>query len=159
MILQHLDPSDVLEYTLDFRTMVLFILKGEQAMKLSEIELFEEECEKERLNDELYEMANIHSSVHGIDDVVIWVGKENKRHGLRVKVSNVKNKYVEENSFNIKMPSLDYNPRHVAKWITTRHMKAIFNWIKLNQKLLYDYEKGIMDDTFKFLHRLSPVNM
>jgi len=128
-------------------------------MKLSEIELFERRCEEEWLDDKLFEMANIHSNIHGIDDVVIWVGMENEQHGLRVKVSNKKNKFDRRNNFNIKMPSLDYDPQRVAKWITTRHMRAIFNWIKLNQKLLYDYEKGIEDDTFEFLQRISPVKM
>lgn len=126
-------------------------------MKLEEIKRFEEECEKEWINDNLFEMANIHKNVHGIDDIVIWIGKENKQHGLRVKVSNKKNKFDERNNFNIKMPSLDYNPRHVANWITSRHIKAIFSWIKLNQKLLVDYEKGVIDDTLEFLKKISSV--
>lgn len=107
--------------------------------------------------DELYEMANIHSRYHGIQDIVIWVGLANKQHGLRIKVSNVKNKFDQNNCFVIQMPSLDYNPEKVASWIDKNKMKQITEWIKLNQVLLYDYENGVIDDTGLFLDSISPV--
>lgn len=112
---------------------------------------FEKECINEYNNDELFEMANIHSRYHGIKDVVIWVGKANKQHGLRVKVSNIKNKFSMNNHFVIMMPSLDYNPKKVAKWIP---IDDILEWIKLNQDVLYDYENSIIDDTGEFLEKL-----
>jgi len=107
--------------------------------------------------DDLYEMANIHSQYHGISQVVIWVGLANKQHGLRVKVSNVPNKFDPNNCFNIQMPSLDYDPSTVAKWIDATKIAQILKWITLNQQLLYDYENGIMDDTGKFLKSISSV--
>ena len=109
---------------------------------------------EEELNDQLYEMANIHPRTHGVKDTVIWVGAANKRHGLRVKVSNVKNKFDRNNNFIIQMPSLDYDPTQVAKWID---IEAIKTWIKLNQKLLYDYEEGKIDDTGEFLEKISKI--
>jgi len=105
----------------------------------------------------LFEMANVHPRYHGIDDVVIWVGMENKKHGLRVKISNQKNKFNMSNHFNIQMPSLDYNPKRVPKWITTKKLNHIFDWIKLNQELLYKYEKGEMDDTGLFLNSITKI--
>jgi len=121
---------------------------------MKSIEIFESQCKQEWDNDELFEMANIHSRRHGIKDVVIWVGATNKRHGLRVKVSNIKNKFSWENHFVIRMPSLDYNPKNVAKWID---IDAVLSWIKLNQELLYDYENGKIDDTDDFLDNISPI--
>jgi len=118
------------------------------------IELFEQECKTEWEDDILFEMANLHPKYHNIKDVVIWVGKANKRHGLRVKVSNVRNKFDVNDHFVIQMPSLDYNPKNVAKWID---IKLIQDWIKLNQKLLYDYENGIIDDTGEFLDNIKPL--
>jgi hypothetical protein len=100
-------------------------------------------------------MANIHSSIHGISDVVIWVGSANKQHGLRIKVSNVKNKFDPNNCFVIQMPSLDYNPHKVAKWIDNNKLNQIFNWVKTYQKELYDYENGELDDTFEFLNKVN----
>ena len=41
--------------------------------------------------------------------------------------------------------------------ITTKHLQMIFNWIKLNQQVLVDYENGVLDDTREFLHRISPI--
>lgn len=107
--------------------------------------------------DTLFEMANLTSRYHGIDDVIIWVGIANKRHGLRVKVSNVKNKFDPNNHFTIKMPSLDYDPTQVAGWIDRAKLEKIFDWIKLNQPILYDYENGLINDTGEFLEKLSKL--
>jgi len=126
-------------------------------VKLVDIKQFEQQCQREWDEDQLFEMANIHDHTHGIDDVVIWVGLANKRHGLRVKVSNAKNKFDVNNHFVIQMPSLDYDPTRVAKWITSKHMKAILSWIKLNQQLLVDYENGTIDDTLEFIQKISSV--
>lgn len=112
---------------------------------------------EEELNDQLYEMARVSSKQHGIPDVVIWVGETNKRHGLRVKVSNMKNRFDPYNNFVIQMPSLDYDPTQVAKWITPDVMNKILNWIKLNQDLLYNYENGLIHDTQEFLDQLSRI--
>lgn len=105
---------------------------------------------------ELFEMANIYPRYHGIENVVIWVGLSPKQHGLRVKVSNVPNKMDINDSFTIMMPSLDYDPAAVPLWLKQK-MSKIIEWIKLNQKLLYDYENGIIDDTGFFLSQISKV--
>lgn len=61
--------------------------------------------------DLIHEMANVGPSRHDIDNVYIFVGKTNKQHGLRVKVSTVPGRYISDNTFAIQMPSLDYDPR------------------------------------------------
>ena len=131
-------------------------------MKLKEvnlisIQLFERQCREDWINDKLWEMANIHPRYHGIDNVVIWVGIKPGQHGLRVKVSNRKNRFDHNDDFVIRMPSLDYDPKRVAKWITTRHLEKIMAWIKLNYPLLAKYESGKIDDTGEFLDAISPV--
>ena len=112
---------------------------------------------KEWENDQLFEMARVGQKHHGIENVVIWVGSANPKNGLRVKVSNIPNKMRMEDSFVIQMPSLDYDPSQVAVWITPKIMKQILEWITLNQKLLYDYENGEIEDTEYFLNNLSKV--
>jgi hypothetical protein len=112
----------------------------------------------EESQDLIHEMANISPKRHGIENVHIFVGSvEGESHWLRVKVSNVPGKYDRRNNFVIRMPSLDYNPRQVADWITPKIMNKIKEWIKLNQKLLYDYETGDLTDTDEFLDRISKV--
>jgi len=117
------------------------------------IDMVVEESER----DQLFEMANIHSNIHGIDNVVIWVGRANTRHGLRIKVSNIKNKFDDSNNFVIQMPSLDYDPSQVASWIDSKTLAKIKEWIKINQPLLYAYENGEIDDTYEFLNNVSKV--
>ena len=108
-------------------------------------------------NDQLFEMANVFSKYHGIENVVIWVGRAPKQHGLRVKVSKLPNKIDDDNCFVIMMPSLDYDPAQVPNWMDSKTMKKILLWIRLNQKLLYDYEIGKLDDTGEFLNSISKV--
>ena len=117
------------------------------------IEMVEEEWQ----NDLLFGIANICSRQHGIDNVVIWVGATNKKHGLRIKVSNIPNKMDMNDSFVIRMPNLDYDPTHVAKWIDTESLEKILDWIQLNQSLLYDYEQGIITYTDDFLNAIVKV--
>ena len=112
---------------------------------------------EEWLNDQLFEMANVTSKYHGIDKVVIWVGRSPKIHGLRVKVSRVPNKMDIEDSFVIMMPNLNYDHSQVPDWINNKTMAHILDWIKLNQKLLYDYENGLIDDTGYFLDNIVKV--
>jgi hypothetical protein len=111
----------------------------------------------EEQNDVLHEMANLGSHNHGIPDIVIWVGKANKQHGLRIKVSNQKNRWDNDDNFVIQLPSLDYDPTRIARWIQGSTMKKILQWIKLNQSVLYDYELDKIMYTDQFINKLSKV--
>ena len=114
--------------------------------------------EQETRDGLLHEMANIDQRRHGIPNVVIFVGSVEKApHWLRVKVSNAPGRYDRNDNFVIEMPSLDYNPDHVADWITPRIMRKILEWIKLNQQQLADYELGKVSATDDFLDSLSKV--
>lgn len=112
---------------------------------------------KEEQDDVLHEMANLGSHNHGIQDIVIWVGKANKQHGLRIKVSNLKNKWSNDTNFVIQLPSLDYDPNQVARWITSDVMNQIMSWIKLNQQVLYDFETDKIMYTDQFISQISKV--
>jgi hypothetical protein len=112
---------------------------------------------KEEQDDVLHEMANLGSHNHGIQDVVIWVGKANKQHGLRIKVSNLKNKWSNDDNFVIQLPNLDYDPNQVAQWITKDIVEKIMDWIKLNQQVLYDFETDKIMYTDQFISQISKV--
>jgi hypothetical protein len=55
------------------------------------------------------------------------------------------------------MPSLDYDPTQIPRWIKVDTMKRILEWFKLNQQLLADYEYGKIWDTDEFLNNISKV--
>lgn len=126
-------------------------------MSSEELRRYIEMVAEEERNDQLYEMARVSQRQHGIQDVVIWVGETNKRHGLRVKVSNTKNRFDPTDNFVIQMPSLDYDPKQVAKWINASIMSKILEWIKLNQQVLVNYETGHIQDTQEFLDLIAKV--
>jgi len=112
---------------------------------------------QEESDDVLHEMANLGSHNHGIQDVVLWVGKSNKQHGLRIKVSNFKNCWNNEDNFVIQMPSLDYDPSQVAKWITPNIMQQIMSWVKLNYRVLHEFETDKIMYTDHFLNQIVKV--
>jgi hypothetical protein len=112
---------------------------------------------KEEQDDVLHEMANLGSHNHGIPDVVIWVGKANKQHGLRIKVSNLKNRWSNDDNFVIQLPRLDHDPDQVARWITVDVMKKIMDWVKLNQQVLHDFETDKIMYTDQFISQISKV--
>jgi hypothetical protein len=112
---------------------------------------------KEEQEDVLHEMANLGSHNHGIQDIVIWVGKSNKQHGLRIKISNLRNKWSNDDNFVIQLPSLDYDPSQVAGWITPKIMKKIQQWIVLNQQVLYDFETDKIMYTDQFISQIAKV--
>lgn len=103
------------------------------------------------------EAVNLHKNDHGIDDIVIWLGKSNKRHGMSVKISNFKNKWREDNNFTIKIPSLDYDPKQVASWITTDTIQKILQWIKINQNIIYDFENDKIMYSNDLISKLSKI--
>ena len=117
------------------------------------IEMVNEEFESGLLN----EMSNLDSDDHGIENVVIWIGRTNKQHGLRIKVSNVPNKWDDYDNFTIKIPELDYDYTSVARWIKKDTMDKILSWIKINQPLLYKLEKGEYSSFKKFVDDISKV--
>ena len=112
---------------------------------------------KEEQDDVLHEMANLGSHNHGISNIVIWVGKANKQHGLRIKVSNLKNRWSNDDNFVIQLPSLDYDPSQVAHWITIDIINQIMAWIRLNQQVLYDFETDKIMYTDQFINQISKV--
>lgn len=107
--------------------------------------------------DMLHEMANLGSHNHGISDVVIWVGKANNQHGLRVKVSNLRNRWSNDDNFVIQLPSLDYDPCTVAKWIHGSVLLKIKQWIVLNQQVLHDFDTDKIMYTDQFISKLAKI--
>lgn len=117
------------------------------------IDMVNEEFESGLLN----EMSNLDSDDHGIQNVIIWIGRTNKQHGLRIKVSNIPNKWDDYDNFTIKIPELDYDYTSVARWIKKDTMDKILSWIKINQPLLYKLENGEYSSFKKFVNDISKV--
>ena len=108
------------------------------------------------INLDLYEMANLSSRRTGIDNIIIWVGADPKKHAMRIKVSNIPNKW-SNNNFTITLPYLDVVGDVNKRLITGNKLKDIKSWIKLNIETLIDYEKGNIHDTDDFLERLVKI--
>lgn len=105
---------------------------------------------------ELYEMANLFPKRTGIDNIVIWVGADPKRHGLRIKVSNVPNKWAPDDNFTITLPHLDVVGNINKQLITGKKLEDIKNWLKLNITTLMNYENSLID-TGDFLDLLVKI--
>ena len=104
---------------------------------------------------ELYEMANLSGQRTGIDNIMIWVGADPKRHALRIKVSNVANRWSTDN-FTITLPELDVIGNVNKALISGNTLQDIKSWIKLNIDVLMDYENSLID-TGDFLTKLVKI--
>lgn len=104
----------------------------------------------------LHEMANLDASDHGINDVIIWVGIAPEYHGLRIKVSNLKNKWSSKDNFTISIPDFQIRNGIPAKWLTDK-IDDIIDWIKLNIDVIKDYETGKEQSTREFLLRIKKI--
>lgn len=103
----------------------------------------------------LTEMANLNKSIHGIDGIVLWIGRENKQHGLRIKVSNKRDRFDVNNNFVIQLPSLYFDHKQVANWISSKILTKILDWIKIHQDSIYKFEKGEFQTLDDFLIDLN----
>lgn len=123
-------------------------------MKLNEIsnkEMFEDALEPT-----LLEMASVGEKYTGIENVVIWIGMDPKLHYLRVKVSNIPNKWSADN-FTITIPELDVVGKINKSLISRQVLENIKSWIKLNIESIIAYEQGEITYTDVFLSKLVKI--
>jgi hypothetical protein len=113
---------------------------------------------KDLFEEELYEMANLDVLDHGIKDVIIWIGMIDGQHGPRVKISNIKNKFIpnKEYSFVLTIPELKRIGVDPAPWIVP-YLSDIEDWIRLNMDVICDYENGKIQSTRDFLNRIKSL--
>lgn len=104
--------------------------------------------------DRLLEFARITVRQHGIADHCIWIGTAAPPNGLRIRISNVPNRCLRENSFSVILPELEYDPAQVADWVD---LPRVFAWIRLNQELLLRVGNNEFADTGDFLSQIRPV--
>jgi hypothetical protein len=120
----------------------------------------------------LTEMANLRPDETGLN-YIIWIGRIGGQHGPRVKVSNIKGKWRENNNFvlsidhtepkekskpeTIKIPNEDV--KQVKKWITSNYDDLMLLWwmFERNASHVKDEDTGIMlsmDDIFDRLQKV-----
>lgn len=111
------------------------------------------------LNSPMHEMANLNPESTGIG-YVIWLGKVGGQHGPRIKVSNSKGEFNEQNNFVI---SVDKEPRIItpkAVKISSDDVDDVVDWIKRNYMILMElwvaYETGKGDVIF-LLSKLEKI--
>ena len=105
----------------------------------------------------LIERVNIHDTKTNIKKVVIWVGKNPETHGERIKVSNIANKFDNNNCFVITIPKLEIKGAVNESLITTKVMNKLFEFIRLNSSLITIYLDGGIS-TVDFRKSIIPVN-
>lgn len=82
------------------------------------------------------ERINFNSSKTGLTNIVIWISKTDERHGPRIKVSNVYNKMVNDDTFTITLP--DKKIIGINK-LSRNDIQNIFAFIDLNLDILTDF--------------------
>lgn len=104
-----------------------------------------EQSEHAILNAVMTEMANLFPATTGLG-YAIWFGEVGGQHGPRIKVSNIRGRFAQNDNFVI---SVDKNPRILTPRsvkLKPSEVEDIFDWVKLNYQKLMEmwkiYESG-----------------
>jgi len=107
----------------------------------------------------IYEFANLKSNRTGIKKIMIHVysqGDKELSHAPRIKVSNVYEKFIENDSFSINILTLKVEKGEVK--ITKKEFLNVLKWIVLNKQVLLNYWKvGTEISTDDFLSSIKPI--
>lgn len=108
--------------------------------------------------EDLLEMANLDVHDTGIENLIIWVGMDPHQHYLRVKVSNVPDKWSNDN-FTITIPKLAIIGQPNKQLITPEKLADIIKWINVNLETIIAYERGEIVSTRELLMKLKKVDI
>ena len=101
----------------------------------------------------LCEMSSISGSLSGIDDIFIWVGEKNPRHGHRIKVSNIKGSYSKNDTFSIRLHDLTIDGNQK---IDKKSLKKVKNFILLNKNIIEDFSNAKIS-FYDFIKKIKSV--
>ena len=115
--------------------------------------------EEQILSLPMMEMSNLAPGTTGLP-TVIWIGKIGGQHGPRIKVSNIKGKFAENDNFVV---SISKNPQVLTpKYVKlkTTDVENIKDWIVINFDVLmelFDHFESGDGDTLEYLNRLMRI--
>jgi hypothetical protein len=91
-------------------------------------------------NRNLWEMANLQTSLTGLKSVVFVSWKANARHGPRIKVSNIAGRMHPDDNFTV---TVENEPRVIGKCkLKQQDLENVIDWVKLNKNHLMDVWKN-----------------
>lgn len=125
-------------------------------MKLEEI--LSENSQKALVEAYIEEMANLYSGDTGLK-YVIWIGKIGGQHGPRIKVSNIKGTFAENDNFvmSVSKDPVNLTPRYSK--ISTSDLEDIEDWIKKNYDVLMELYRAAEKNerTIEILNKLEKI--
>lgn len=107
--------------------------------------------------DFLFEMANVREKDSGLNVTMFVSSKKyvNGRHGPRIKVSNLRDKFSADDNFVItlsKEPIIGKNAKYKES-----ELNNLVDWIKLNLEVLLDYWNDKFESDADFLLALKKL--
>jgi glutamate 5-kinase len=96
-------------------------------------------------------MSNVTSKKTGIENVVLWVGPNPESNILRIKVSNVPNKFDGLDCFTLTLPDYKIIGKIDSKFITKKILGKIKHWCEKNMEAIIEYSEHEIstDDLFE----------
>lgn len=101
----------------------------------------------------IYEMSSLSGNITGINNVFIWVGEKNPRHGHRIKVSNTKGRYNKNDTFSIRLHDLTIDGSHT---IDIKSLNKIKEFIIINKIIIEDFSNNKIT-FYDFIKKIKPV--
>lgn len=112
--------------------------------------------ETEITEDEAFGMANLPPHLTGLP-MIVWASQNmGQPHDIRVKVMQTHNPRMDPR--NLASVAVRPAPRVVAGRLSATDLRAVSDWIRLNEAVLLDYWDGRIytDELLQRLQRLSP---
>ncbi|MBV8121904.1 MAG: hypothetical protein JO081_18425 [Alphaproteobacteria bacterium] len=106
--------------------------------------------------DTLFLMTNLYPRTTGLP-MVIWVGpRYGASHDVRIKVSQAHGQRMDPR--NLAVVALRPNPHVVAGHLPVADLRAVSDWIALNEAAILDHWNELIDGTelAQRLHKLPP---
>jgi hypothetical protein len=109
----------------------------------------------------IVEMANIWPDLSKIDNVVIYVGPPDPRHGHRVKVSNIPNTFNKNDCFIIKLSNLEEMYMKKKSFIDSKLLNKIKEFVQLYRDDFIDYANFeiTQDELVEYIKTNKPKNV
>ena len=105
--------------------------------------------------DELYLMANLRPDDTGLP-MVVWVSERGRaRHDVRVKVALAHGHRASP--YDTASMAVRPTPRLVVGQLSAGDLRAVSNWVQLNEKVIVEYWDGAIG-TGELMRRLQPLS-
>lgn len=110
---------------------------------------------KEDIYDDPVEFTVLSDTIHGIQDIWIWIGLGHNPDDVRILVSNTKSKFDYDNYFHIQRATMKHDNTRCI--LPDDIVAMVIRWLELNQEAFDELASGVNGSTCAFEQKLVKI--